>query len=127
MNFIPPQLIKQKQLAERAVLVYTTCIASNLQDERLNTRNHGLDALTSLLLGPAPPASYAARTRAQNAVSAWTRKPVHARSAAVRRAAVCAASVRAPCANPGVWFFALSGVGMPVGGSYHIVGQVLVG
>ena len=59
-------------------------------------------------------ASYAARTRAQNAPSACTRKPVCASSAAVRRAAVCAASVRAARANPGEWFCAPSGEGIAV-------------
>jgi hypothetical protein len=58
--------------------------------------------------------SYAARTRARNALSASTRKPEWASSAAVRRAAVCAASVRAALAKPGVWFFASSRVGMAV-------------
>ena len=56
--------------------------------------------------------SYAARTRAQNAPSESTRKAVRASSAAVRTAAACAASVRAACAKPGVWFLALSGLGM---------------
>ena len=61
---------------------------------------------------PLPSPSYAARTRAQNAPSARARKPECASSAAVRRAAACATSVRAARAKPGVWFFASSWVGM---------------
>jgi len=105
----PSQVKKQTQLIKRAVQVYTRCI-TNLEDERLNTsttRQVGERSLRQLL----PPASYAARTRAQKALSARTRKPVRVSSAAVRRAAVCAASVRAPWANPGVWFFTSPEVG----------------
>lgn len=110
----PSQVKKQTQLIKRAVQVYTRCI-TNLEDERLNTsttRQVGGRSLRHLL----PPASYAARTRAQKALSARTRKPVRVSSAAVRRAAVCAASVRAPWANPGVWFFTSPGVGMAMDG-----------
>ena len=39
----------------------------------------------------------------------------------MRVAATWAASVFAPCANPGVWFLAFSGVGMPVGGGVHML------
>ncbi len=73
-----------------------------------------LPAPTLAPAASAAPASYAARTRAQNALSAYTRKPVRASSVAVRSAAVCAASVRAARANPGEWFCAPSGDGIAI-------------